>query len=160
MAERIGLVRENLQNGFAVVVTDRKGACSGCHSGDGCRSCLSTGSKMESRVANPINAGAGDIVKISLNSSDLYKSAALFYLVPVACLFAAALAGEGLAVWAGWQTTTGSVLGGLAGLVLGIGLAVLIGRSHYARQHLAPSITAVVTSPTEPAAMNQPPCCG
>ncbi len=160
MVERMGLVRENLQDGFAVVVTDRKGACSGCQSGDGCRSCLSTGSKMESRVANPINACAGDIVKISLNSSDLFKSAALFYIVPVACLFAAALAGERLAAWAGWQTTMGSVLGGLAGLILGIGLAVLIGRSRYARHHLAPSITAVVPSPTEPAAMKQPPCCG
>lgn len=159
MAERIGLVRENLKDGFAVVVTDRKGACSGCHSGDGCRSCLSTGSKMESRVANPIHARAGDIVKINLKSSDLFKSAALFYLVPVAGLFAAALAGDGLAAWAGWQATTGSVLGGLAGLILGIGLVMLIGRSRYARQHLAPSITAVVTSPAGPAAMKPPPCC-
>ena len=76
MAQQIGLIRENQKDGYAVVITDRKGACSGCHTGgDGCRSCLS-GAKLESRVANPINAREGDVVKITLKSSELFKGAA------------------------------------------------------------------------------------
>ena len=49
---------------YAQVVTDRKGACAGCQSSPGgCRSCL-TGAKMESRVANPVGAEPGDLVKV------------------------------------------------------------------------------------------------
>lgn len=159
MAERIGLIRKNLKDGFAVVVTDRHGACTGCHTGgDSCRSCLSS-AKIESRVTNPIGARTGDIVKISIKSADLFKSAALFYLLPVVCLIAGAL----ISLWANQSSpiyeTTRSTLGGLTGLVVGIGLAVLCGRSRYARTHLSPSITAVVTPGMGQSATRQSSCC-
>ena len=59
---------------YAQVVTDRKGACGGCQSSPGgCRSCL-TGAKMESRVANPVSAEPGDLVKVHLSSTNLFTS--------------------------------------------------------------------------------------
>lgn len=144
MAEKIGLIRENPADGLAVVLTDSSEACGGCRSGgDGCRSCLCA-AKIESRVTNPINAQAGDIVKISINAADLFKGAALFYLLPVVCL----IAGSFISLWASDASklyeSTRSAFGGLTGLTLGIGLAMLFGRSCYALAHLAPWITAVV----------------
>ena len=159
MPEQIGFVRENLKDGFAVVVTDRKGACSGCHSDDGCRSCLSTGTKIESRVSNPINAQAGEVVRISLRNSDLFKGAALFYLLPVACVIAGALIGLNVNWASGLSVTSRPVLGGLIGLVVGIGTAMLVGRSRYARKHLSPSITSVISSGTGQPVNKPHSCC-
>ena len=62
MAEHIGIVIKKESDRYAQVVTDRKGACGGCQSTPhGCRSCLAS-AKMESRVANPLGAQAGDLV--------------------------------------------------------------------------------------------------
>ena len=93
MAERIGIVLKSEMNGWARVVTDRQGSCGGCHSGvAGCRTCLA-GSKIESRVTNPINARSGDVVKISLPSASIFKGAVLFYILPIAGLILGALGG-------------------------------------------------------------------
>ena len=51
MAEQIGIIVENEANGLARVLTDRRGACGGCHSGPSkCHGCLSTSGKLESHV--------------------------------------------------------------------------------------------------------------
>lgn len=158
MAEQIGIVRENHSEGWAIVVTDRKGACGGCHPGGGCHSCLS-GAKLSSRAANPINAQTGDMVKISLRSTDLFKGAFILYLIPVASLMAAALLGGRFAGWAGLSESTGAVLAGVVGLVSGVGLVMFLDRTRYVRRHLMPTITAVLTpAPCQPAA-KQSPCC-
>ena len=62
MAENIGIVIKAEADNHAQVVVDRKGACGGCQpTGGGCRSCLAS-AKIQSRVANPVNAKAGDLV--------------------------------------------------------------------------------------------------
>jgi sigma-E factor negative regulatory protein RseC len=160
MAEQIGIISENQAEGWAVVMTDRKGACGGCHThGDGCRSCMS-GSKLESRVANPINAQAGDVVKINLKSTDLFKGAFILYFIPVACLMSAAYTGASLAGRVGWSANAGSVLGGLIGLVAGVGLVMLLDRSRYVRQHMTPTITQVITPVPGRTKSNTTSCCG
>ncbi|CAB5139549.1 hypothetical protein D3OALGA1CA_3781 [Olavius algarvensis associated proteobacterium Delta 3] len=83
MADHIGIVIKTDSNNYAHVVTDRKGACGGCQSTPGgCRSCLAS-AKMESRVANPIGAEAGDLVNVRLASANLFTGAAIMYLMPV-----------------------------------------------------------------------------
>lgn len=158
MAEQIGIIRETHCEGWAIVVTDRKGACGGCHPGGGCHSCFS-GAKLESRAANPINAQVGDVVKICLRTSELFKGAFILYLIPVACLIAAAILGARLSGWASVSESTGAVLAGVAGLVSGVGLVMLLDRTHYVRQHMIPTITAVITPAMGQRPAKQPSCC-
>lgn len=159
MAEQIGIVRENHSDGWAIVMTDRKGACGGCHTtgSDACRSCL-TASKMESRVANPVNARTGDMVKIRLRTSELLKGAFIFYLMPVLLLLCGAFAGVGLAQAMGWNETAAAVSVGGAGLAAGVVLAVMLDRTRYVRRRMMPTITAVVSA-TGRSARRPPSCC-
>ena len=159
MAEQIGIVVANETNGLARVQTDRRGACGGCHSGPSkCRGCLSTSGKLESHVANPISAGIGDVVKIYIDQGDLFRGAALMYLLPVTTLIAGAAAGFLL------MGDLGSVSGGLAGLVLGFWTVTRLGRSRRLSRRMTPKITEILTHSDTPACKpaNQvrPSCCG
>ena len=155
MAIYIGIVVSNEENGLARVVTDRQGACGGCRPGSGgCRGCLSS-AKLESLVANPIGARKGDVVKITLASADLFKGAALLYLLPPAALLAGAMAAAAAAPAMGWPETASGVAGAAAGLLVGFILTKWVDGSRWTRRRLTPRITAVVeaagsTSPFAP----------
>jgi sigma-E factor negative regulatory protein RseC len=159
MAEQIGIVIENEANGMARVVTDRKGACGGCHSGASkCRSCL-TSAKLESHVVNPINAGVGDVVKITISQANLFKGAALMYLLPIATLILGAVGGVWLGGTSGWGDS-GSVLGGLAGLAFGFWAVTRLGRSRRLNRQMTPVISEIVTASDAPMQKLHPSCCG
>lgn len=168
MAEQIGIVVDNMTNGLARVLTDRKGACGGCHSAghSKCRSCLTTSAKLESHVANPVDAGIGDVVKISISQAELFRGAALMYLLPIAALIAGAVAG----LWLAGGSEGGnvaSVLGGLAGLGIGFWAVARLGRSPGMSRRMTPIITEIVTrsgatarEPLRPVKQVRPSCCG
>lgn len=162
MADQIGVVTEKQDGGWAIVVSDRKGACSGCHSGDGCHSCLSglSTTKMQSRAINPINAHVGDVVKIHLRSSDLFKGAFVLYLIPAICLMGGALTGAEVAASRGWGQTATTVLAAALGLIMGMGLVMMLDRSRYIRQRMRPTIVEVM-APAEsaPGPLTPPSCC-
>ena len=144
MAEHIGIVIKKESNRYAQVVTDRKGACGGCESTPhGCHSCLANG-KMESRVANPVGAEPGDVVKIRLSSGNLYTGAAVLYLLPILGLVLGAFTG----VWAStaYDLTEifGSMAGAAAGLGIGLAAVIVLDRSPRFRSRIMPTITAVV----------------
>lgn len=144
MAYQIAVIKENHGDGWATVVTDRKGGCSGCQSyGGGCRSCLSP-AKVETQAANPVNAQTGDMVRLNLRTSDLFKGAAILYLIPVVSLISAAFLGVYLARNMGWPETASAVLAGLIGVLAGAGIVILADRSLYVRRRMTPTITAVV----------------
>lgn len=146
MVYQIAIIKENHGDGWATVATDRKGGCSSCHTyGDGCRSCLSPG-KIETRAANPINARTGDMVRLRLPTSDLFKGAAILYLIPVVSLISAAFLGAYIAQQMGWPETVCAALAGLSGVLAGAGIVILADRSPYVRQRMIPTITAVVHS--------------
>lgn len=148
MAEQIGIITEDQRNGWAIVVSDRRGGCGGCHPGGGCHSCLSgmPASKIVSRAANPINARTGDIVRIRLRSSDLFKGAFILYLIPVLGLMAGAVLGaEGTARF-GWPHSIAAIAGATVGLVLGVMIVAALDRSRYVRRTMVPTITEVVSS--------------
>ena len=160
MAHQIGIVLSSEMGGWARVVTDRKGACGGCQSSaSACRSCL-TSAKLESRVTNPIGARTGDVVKISLPSANLFKGAALLYLLPVATLFLGAIAGMWLGTELGWSEFTGPVLGTLAGIIIGFGAVVRMGRSRKMRHEMTPAITAIVDASDTLVRQPHKSCCG
>ena len=147
MAEQIGIVTEIDPGGWARVLTDRKGACGGCHSdhGGGCRSCLA-GAKFESRVTNPLGAKPGDVVKVSLRSRDFFKGAAMLYLFPVVALMVGALAGSWILERVGLQPTAGGILGALVGVCIAAFFLVRLDRSRIAKSSLIPSVVEVLSS--------------
>ena len=146
MAEQIGIITGIEPDGWARVLSDRKGACGGCHSGhDGCRSCLA-GSKFESRVTNAVGAQPGDLVKVRLNSRSFYKGAALLYLLPIVVLMIGALSGAWGAEQIGWPQTTGAVSGAAAGIGIAILILIQLDRSQSARRTLTPAIVEILSA--------------
>lgn len=164
MAEQIGIIVDHDTNGMARVLTDRKGACGGCHSGPSkCRSCLTTSGKLESSVFNPIDAGVGDMVRITLSPKELFKGAALMYLLPITTLILGAVGGLWWGDGSGWGDGA-SVIGGLVGLVLGFWAVTRLGRSPQLSRRMTPTITEVVAQSGQPARgpvkQARPSCCG
>ena len=160
MAEHIGIVIKTESNNYAQVVTDRKGACGGCQSSPGgCRSYLA-GAKMESRLANPVGAEPGDLVKIHLSSVNLFIGAAILYLLPVLGLLLGAFSG----VWAsrafGLTEISGSIGGALAGLGIGYAAVIILDRSPSIRRRIIPTITAIVTPKAGISDVKKASCCG
>lgn len=147
MAEQIGIVTGVDADGWACVLTDRKGGCGGCHSdhGGGCQSC-SAGSKFESRVSNPVGAQPGDVVKISIRSQDLFKGAAILYLIPAVALLIGAMAGGWLAGRIGWQATSGNVLGAVVGISAAVLFLIGMDRSRRVKRRFTPAIVEILAS--------------
>ena len=145
MADHIGMVLQTEPGGWARVSTDRKGACGGCESHpSACASCLPGAQKMESRVANPVGARAGDMVKVHLASTNLFMGAVILYLVPVLGLLIGVFTGAWAAPFLGWQTVSGGLMGLLIGLASGFAVVIAIDRSTGIRRKMTPTITAVV----------------
>jgi sigma-E factor negative regulatory protein RseC len=76
---------------------------------------------MESRVANPVGAHAGDLVKVHLASENIFTGAAILYLVPILALLIGAFTGAWAAYFFGLQAVSGGLLGILMGLIAGFG---------------------------------------
>lgn len=90
--EQMVLVRRVLDSGDAEVTVVRQSACSGdCHRCAGCGAATET---LILRAKNPINAKAGDVVKIESDSTPVLKAAALLYLFPLALFLIGYLLGE------------------------------------------------------------------
>jgi len=145
MAEQMAIVIEQSEDGTARILTDRKGGCGGCQTGaGGCRTCL-TSSRMESRAANPLGARAGDLVKVHVASKEVFKGAAILYLLPVVALMAGALGGEWFGGRMGWTSSAGAVAGSIIGLAAAVAAVIRMDRSRYTRHRLQPTITDIVT---------------
>ena len=160
MAEHIGLVIKTESGNYALVVADRKGACGGCESTpDGCAGCI-VSAKIESRVANPVGAQAGDLVKIRLSTANLFTGAAILYLLPVIGLLFGAFAG-------GWASTMfelaeiyASIAGAVVGLAGGYLSVIALDRSKAVRRKIMPTITSIVTPQVFIPDLKKATCCG
>lgn len=115
-----GVVTKLLDRGRAEVSVERGTACGGhC---DGCETCVYA-AKLLVRAENPVYAEPGDRVILESGSRGILGAALLVYMLPLVLLFA------GYAVGAACGLRQGlCVLTSLAGLLLGGGLAVLLGR--------------------------------
>lgn len=144
MPKQIGLVTRILPQGLTEVLTERKGACGGCQPTHGCKTCL-TSSQMKAKVHNPVGAQPGDVVELHMDNRAIYYSAIILYGMPLFGLFAGAILG--MAVGKTWfeSDSLATVLFGVGGVCLGFFMAVIAGNSVYAKQHLTPTITQVIT---------------
>ena len=160
MAEQIGIVIKTEPGNYAQVVANRKGACGGCQSAsDGCLSCL-TSSKIESRVANPVNAHTGDLVKIRLSSTNLLTGAAILYLLPIIGMLIGAFAGVLVSAAFGMTEIIGSIGGAITGLIVGYSAVVTLDRSPSIRRRMMPTITTIVAPNVGIPYINNASCCG
>jgi sigma-E factor negative regulatory protein RseC len=145
MAKQIALVTKNSSKGMSEVLTERSSACSGCQTTHGCTTCL-TSSKIKAKVNNPVGARPGDVVEIHMASRAVWQGALILYGFPLTGLILGAVTGAGIG---GGQEvadqSTAAVLTGLGGLLAGLVLAVVTGNSRYAKTHLVPTITRIVT---------------
>ena len=143
MAQKSGLVKRVSRDGWAMVVTERDDACSNCESAQFCHS-LADCSRIETRVLNRANAGAGDRVVISLSAKSVFKSAMILYILPTVSLLLGAIGGSGLHKQLGIGETGAAILFGFAGLILGFTIAGLISKRQTADSKLTPVITRVI----------------
>jgi len=143
MAQKKGRVRSVSKDGWAMVVTEKGDACSNCESSQFCHS-LADCSRIESRVINRASAGVGDRVIISLDSSSVYKSAMILYILPTLSLFIGAIGGSGVHKYLGFGETGAAIVFGFGGLIFGFTIAFLISRRQTVVSKLTPVITRII----------------
>ena len=143
MAQKKGSVRSVSKEGWAMVVTEKGDACNNCESSQFCHS-LADCSRIETRVINRASAGVGDRVIISLDSSSVFKSAMILYILPTLSLFIGAFGGTGFHKYLGIGETGAAILFGFVGLILGFTIAGLISKRQTADSKLTPVITGII----------------
>ncbi len=136
MIEETGLVERIEGNYIWVSPASTGGACTSCQSAANCSSNLLTtllqGQQTKSvRVDNNINAKVNDLVVIGIYPQGLLLGSALIYLLPIFCLFVFALIGDQ------FFAEIGSIIIGLAGLILGFLISKKIATSSLIKSHLA-----------------------
>ena len=148
MARTKGKVTGTTADGWARLIIERTGACSGCQTTHKCHSCLSH-AKIETRALNRVGAQTGDLVSVSLNTEILLKSAAILYLLPVVGLMAGAFTGPAAGKMLGLSEMSSAILFGFVGLCLGFIFVVLYSRKMSAKNLLAPKIDKVIAPRVE-----------
>jgi len=143
MAQKRGRVSSINQDGWAMVVTEKGDACSNCESSQFCHS-LADCSRIETRVINRASAGIGDRVIISLDSSSVFKSAMILYILPTLSLFIGAIGGSGFHKYLGFGETRAAIVFGFGGLILGFTIAFLISKRQRVVSKLTPVITRII----------------
>lgn len=109
--EQLAKVHRCNPDGTAQVLVLRQSACSGdCHK---CSGCGAVQQKLLITVCNTIGAQPGDTVRIVTETGPVLLGAAMVYLIPLVLFFLGYLWG---------------ILGGIAGFLLGAGIAVLYDR--------------------------------
>lgn len=81
----------------AMVKTKQMTACESCAEKDTCHSTGGSKKIMEVEAVNTVNAGLGDTVVVSFETSELFKLSFLLYVFPVIVMIIGALAGERVA---------------------------------------------------------------
>jgi sigma-E factor negative regulatory protein RseC len=115
---------------------------------------------MESRVANPVGAEPGDLVKVHLSSVNLFTGAAILYLLPILGLMLGAFVGVWASTAYGLTEIFGSIGGAAAGLGIGYAVVITLDRSPSIRQRIMPTITAIVTPKVAIPDAQKASCCG
>lgn len=115
-----GVVTKLLENGRAEVSVERGTACGGhC---DGCETCIYD-TTLRIPAINAVHAAVGDRVILESGTGSVMGAAILVYLVPILLFFAGYAAGAAASL-----TQGRCILTSLAGLLIGAGVAVGLGR--------------------------------
>lgn len=119
MITETATVVEADDKGYALVATQRTGACGSCGANKVCGTAVLDGvigrKIARLRVRNPVAARPGQTVEIGIDDAALVKSSALMYLLPLVLLLGGAAAGQWL------SGEAGAIIGAALGLLVGFG---------------------------------------
>ncbi|HUT41176.1 MAG TPA: SoxR reducing system RseC family protein [Gammaproteobacteria bacterium] len=119
MIEETGQVVD-VQGEFAWVESERRSACGGCASSEGCGTGViarAFGNRAVTlKVLNHIGAGIGDRVVIGISETGLVRGALAVYALPLLTLFVGALCGQ----WLAGGSDVAAIAGAVAGLAAGL----------------------------------------
>ncbi|MFA5561883.1 MAG: SoxR reducing system RseC family protein [Eubacteriales bacterium] len=105
------------EGAFAVVQVRRDAACDGCHrQADGCTACSLLGAGQRNhvvKVANPVQAQAGDVVELEAPSARILFYAFMLFVLPVLL----SLLAYGVSVWLGAESAV-RILCGVGAFIL------------------------------------------
>jgi sigma-E factor negative regulatory protein RseC len=124
MIEETGQVVD-VQGAFAWIESERTSTCGACNVRKGCGTAVLAKvlgqRRVHLRVINRINARVGDAVVIGISESGLVRGSLAVYAVPLAGLFAGAIAGDvlGKYFFPGGSDPV-AIVGALAGLGAGL----------------------------------------
>jgi len=110
--------RENM----ALVKTVRSSACEACSARGQCNPSVK-GKDQEVEAVNLVNAKAGDIIQISMDTTALLKATFLLYVFPIICMLIGAFFGNSAG---NALMTSPSVLSALAGIACFTAAMVLV----------------------------------
>ncbi len=104
-----------VEDGFALLETERKSACQSCAARKGCGTgalAKVVGRRFNRvRALNPIGARVGDCVVVGIAEEALVRGSLVLYLVPLLGMLGGAMAAEALLDGEGW-----TILGAIAGM--------------------------------------------
>lgn len=87
-----------IEEGYAIIQTERGSSCDGCKAKSSCHSMGDTeGSIMEMRAINDMGAKVGDRVKVAIDSVIFLKSSFLIYVLPLIVMISGGVIGESYA---------------------------------------------------------------
>ncbi|WP_319407748.1 SoxR reducing system RseC family protein [uncultured Desulfosarcina sp.] len=159
MAQTIGFVVEEGDNGRVMVVAEKGQGCGSCNSVSQCHGTRATRSE-KTLAFNPIGAAVGDRVLLTVASGALLSRMAVLYLLPVFGMLTGAFTGAFMFHGGDGPSGGTSIAFGLAGFVLGFMLSVAISRFWSAARPVLPVITRIVNTRLASSSICPPAGCG
>jgi len=142
-----GIVQK-VYGGKASVLVQRSPACAHCDSNGSCE--ISNDKTMTIEMSNALHAKMDDRVEISLPAHSLLKLSFVVYFLPVVGLVAGALLGNSLASYFGVADITGSLAGGVAGLVGTYFVMKRVNSGARAKMEYRPRMTRILSGDSSP----------
>lgn len=143
LKERGTVEKTSTQKAFVRI--ERTSACAACESRSSCH--VQNNRDFVIEVSNELGAGAGDTVEISMPSGSVIKASLVVYLLPVLGLLLGALSGGALGPALEMNSTTASLAGGGAGLMLSITALKGLDRRVRSRPGYSPKMTRILKKP-------------
>lgn len=146
MMEEEGVVVK-LEDGKAIIHSERGSSCSKCSSKSACEALGGSGGKtMETRAINEVGATVGDTVKFAIDSVVFLKSSFLIYIVPLVVMIIGGILGEGYAEknLQEWDSDLVAAIAGLFSLVIAFLLIKLWSKSVEKKAKYQPQVTAIL----------------
>lgn len=154
MATEKGIVQD-IENGFAWVLTRRKDACGDCGHKHHCHS-VEGMDRMVTKARIGARVRVGDEVQLHLSTKTKLKGLFVLYMFPVIGVLVGAFSANSLSELLGLNQNMGTALFTVAGFVIAVLLARFVGDRMEARDELMPLIVRVVGR-ASPSAMPVPP---
>lgn len=140
MATEEGIVTD-VHARTAWVKTTQSSACKHCSAKD---SCETQGREMRVEAINLANAGSGDRVVISFETSSLLKATFLLYVFPILCMIAGAVIGQNLAPRFHTDGSVLSALFGFAFLFAAVAFVKITGNKMARKAAYQPKIVRII----------------